>query len=69
MAYKGIIKKSRTYDSIALSQAVDVALPIWMAYSPEQIGISLPIYIAVRFLLNYLQTRLRASTTGPVGVK
>lgn len=69
MAYKGKIKKSRTYDSIALSQAVDVALPIWMAYSPEQIGISLPIYVVVRFALNYLQVKLRATTTGPVGVK
>lgn len=69
MAYQGIIKKSRTLDLAAISQIVDVIAPIWVLYSPEQIGISVPVYIAVRMLLNGLAVYLRHVTTGPIGEK
>lgn len=67
--YKGFIKKSRTYDSIALSQLIDVIAPIYMMLKPEDLGISIVAYAVIRIIINFAQVRLRAKTTGPVGQK
>ena len=67
--YKGVIKKSRTYDSIALSQFVDVAFMTLMAYTPEQLNLTIPVYAGIRVALHFLQVYLRKDTTGPVGDK
>ena len=67
--YKGVIKKSRSLDVTALSQFVDVLAPIYIMLQPEDIGISVVAYAAIRVLLNYAQMRLRFLTTGPVGEK
>jgi len=69
MKYQGIIKKSRTYDFIAVSQIVDAAALTWMAYTPEQMGLTIPVYAAIRFAIHAVQAVLRAKTTGPVGQK
>ena len=69
MAYKGLIKKSRTYDLTALSQLLDVAAPVFILYSPEQLGITVPVYMGLRILINWGAVALRKRTTGPVGVK
>jgi len=67
--YKGLIKKSRTYDSIAFSQIVDAAALTWMAYTPDQLGVTIPVYAGIRFIIHVVQGILRAKTTGPVGQK
>jgi len=69
MSYQGLINKSRTLDLTAISQVIDVIAPIWVLYSPEQIGISVPVYIGIRMLLNGLAAYLRYETKGPVGEK
>jgi len=69
MSYQGLINKSRTLDLTAISQVIDVITPIWVLYSPEQIGISVPVYIGIRMLLNGLAAYLRYETKGPVGEK
>lgn len=69
MKYQGIIKKSRTYDSIALSQIVDAVALGFLTYSPEQLGLTIPVYAAIRIGLNVTQAVLRNKTTGPVGDK
>jgi hypothetical protein len=69
MSYKGFIKKSRTYDHAAISQIIDGAAGIFVMYSPEQLGIAVPIYMLIRILLNAGAVWLRKDTTGPVGDK
>lgn len=69
MEYKGIIKGSRTLDVAALSVIIDAVSLGFLAYSPEQLGIAVPIYMTVRILLTAFQAYLRFKTTGPVGEK
>lgn len=69
MTYKGIIKKSRTLDLSMLNQMVDVVAAGVLMYEPEQLGITIPVYLAIRVGLNLLQVYLRYKTTGPVGEK
>jgi hypothetical protein len=68
MKYKGIIKKSRTYDHTAVSQMIDFALPVYILYTPEQLGLTVTTYAVIRIGLNALAGFLRHKTTGPVGV-
>lgn len=69
MAYNGIVKKSRTIDLAILNKVVDMAAATFILYEPEQIGISVPVYLAVRLLLNAAAIYLRHKTNGPVGEK
>jgi len=69
MEYKGVIKQSRTLDVAALSTVLDAVVPILVLYSPEQIGLTIPAYMALRMALNGLSAYLRLKTTGPVGEK
>jgi hypothetical protein len=69
MIYRGIIKKSRTLDLAMASQVLDAAALGFLAYSPEQLGITVPVYAAVRIGVNALQAYLRFKTQGPVGEK
>ncbi len=65
--YRGIIKRSRTYDLSALSQVIDTIGPVLIMYQPDQLGISIPVYMAIRLAVNGLAAYLRAKTIGPVG--
>lgn len=67
--YNGIIKKSRTLDLVALGTVVDGAGLGFLAYSPEQWGLTIPVYAAIRMALNGLSAWIRFKTSGPVGVK
>ena len=69
MRYNGIIKGSRTLDLAAASQMLDAAALGFLAYSPEQLGMAIPIYAALRTGINILQVYLRIKTTGGVGEK
>jgi len=69
MAYEGIIKKSRSLDAQALSVMVDAASLGFLAYSPEQLGIGIPIYMCLRIVLTAWAAYLRFQTTTPVGEK
>jgi len=69
MIYNGLIKKSRTLDLALVSQVVDGVAAGFLFYTPEQIGITLPIYAGVRMGINALQAYLRYKTNGPVGIK
>lgn len=69
MKYRGLIKQSRTLDLALLSQIVDAAALGFLAYSPEALGLTVPVYAGVRIGLNVLQAVLRFQTTGPVGHK
>lgn len=69
MQYKGLIKGSRTLDVAALSVVIDAASLGFLAYSPEQLGIGILLYMAIRIALTALQAYLRFKTTGPVGEK
>ena len=67
MAYDGVIKKSRTLDLAAVSVIIDAVSLGFLAYSPEQLGVGIPIYMAIRILLTGVAAYLRFKTTGPVG--
>jgi len=67
--YKGIIKGSRTLDAVALAGMLDAAMLGMLAYSPQDWGVSVPLYGAVRIALGILQAWLRFQTTTPVGEK
>lgn len=69
MKYKGCIKKSRTLDLALVSQIVDGVGLAFLAYDPEQLGITVPVYFGIRATLNGLQAYLRFKTMGPVGEK
>ena len=69
MKYQGIIKQSRTLDLAMLSSVLDAIALGFLAYSPEQLGITIPMYAGIRVAINALQAYLRFKTTGPVGVK
>ena len=66
---QGLIKGSRTLDLHALSTMVDSVAPLIILYQPEQIGISVPIYLVLRMALNALGAYLRFKTTAPIGEK
>lgn len=65
--YKGIIKKSRTLDLVMLGTVIDSAGLGFLAYSPEQWGITIGAYAAARMILNGLSAWIRFKTIGPVG--
>ena len=69
MKYEGILKKSRTLDLAMLSQIVDAVGLAFLAYSPEQLGVTTLVYFVIRVGLNGLQAFLRFKTVGPVGEK
>ena len=69
MKYQGLIKKSRTLDLAACSQMVDAMALGFLAYSPDQLGITVPVYAAIRVGINVLQAYLRYQTNGAVGQK
>ncbi len=69
MEYKGIIKGSRTLDVAALSVIIDAVSLGFLAYSPEQLGIAIPVYMAIRIALTAFQAYLRFKTTTAVGGK
>ena len=69
MAYGGVIKKSRTLDLAAVSVIIDAVSLGFLAYSPEQLGVAIPIYMGIRVLLTGLAAYLRFKTSGPVGEK
>lgn len=69
MEYKGVIKGSRSLDLAAISGMLDAAALSFLAYSPEQLGLAVPIYAGVRAVLTMAQFYLRFKTTGPVGEK
>jgi len=69
MTYQGIIKKSRTLDLAMVSQMVDAAALGFLAYDPEQLGLTIPLYAGIRVAINILQAYLRFKTNGPVGEK
>lgn len=63
---QGLIKGSRTLDLVAVSSMLDAAALSFLAYSPEQIGIAVPVYAALRTVVSVAQAWLRFQTTGPV---
>lgn len=67
MKYKGIIFGSRTYDITALSGMLDAGALAFLAYAPDQLGITVPVYAVIRAAITMLQAYIRAKTTGPVG--
>jgi len=69
MKYQGVIKKSRTLDLAMVSQMVDAAALGFLAYDPQQLGLTIPVYAGARVAINILQAYLRYKTTGPVGNK
>ncbi len=69
MAYSGIIKGSRTLDMHAIQLMIDAASLSFLAYSPEQLHIGIPIYAVIRLLFAVLGAYLRFQTTTPVGEK
>ena len=69
MEYKGVIKGSRTLDVAALSVVIDAASLGFLAYSPEQLGVGIPIYMTIRIAITAFQAYLRFKTTTPVGEK
>jgi len=69
MKYEGVIKKSRTLDLAALQTMIDAGFLAFMAYTPEQLGVTVPTFFGVRVAFSVLQAYLRFRTTGPVGGK
>lgn len=69
MEYNGIIKGSRTLDVAALSVVIDATSLGFLAYSPEQLDVTVPIYMGIRIALTAVQAYLRFKTTSPVGEK
>lgn len=67
MKYNGVVKGSRTLDLAVISGMLDAAALGFLAYSPEQLGLTVPIYAGVRILVTMAQFYLRYKTTGPVG--
>lgn len=67
MEYKGIIKGSRSLDMVAASMIVDAISLAVMAYTPEQLGITIPVYMFIRIGFGVVQAYLRFQTTSPVG--
>lgn len=67
--YNGKIKKSRTLDLLAVSTVLDAAALGFMAYTPEQLGVTIPAYMGLRIALTAGQAYLRFKTTGAVGEK
>lgn len=66
---KGIIKGSRTLDLAMLSMVLDSISLVFLAYSPEQLGVTVAIYALIRVVINVTSAVLRFKTTGPVGNK
>lgn len=65
----GILKGSRTLDSIALAGIVDAAALGFLMYSPEQLHVTVPVYAGIRIGFGILQAYLRFQTSTPVGEK
>lgn len=69
MKYTGIVKKSRTIDLAIVNKMVDAAAATLILYSPEQLGVTIPTYFAIRMGLNILAIILRHKTTKPLDEK
>jgi len=69
MSYTGLIKNSRTLDLVAISGMVDAISLGFLAYAPEQLHITVPVYAGIRITLGVLAAYLRFKTTTPVGEK
>ena len=69
MSYEGFILRSRTLDVSALSVILDAISLAFLAYNPEQLGITIPAYAGLRMAITGLQAYLRFKTVGPVGDK
>lgn len=69
MEYKGFIKGSRSLDHTALSMMIDAGSLAFLAYNPEQLGISVLVYALIRLALGVTAAYLRFQTTTPVGEK
>jgi hypothetical protein len=69
MSYSGFIKGSRTLDIIAIQSIVDAISLGFLAYSPEQWHISIPIYGIIRIGFGVLSAWLRFKTSTPIGAK
>ena len=67
MKYKGLIKKSRTLDLAAFSGMLDAVALSFLAFSPEQLGVTVLLYAAARGAVTALQFYVRFKTNGPVG--
>ncbi len=65
----GFIMGSRTLDLAAASAMLDAAALGFLAYSPAQLGITVPIYAGIRIVVTMAQVYLRFQTTGPVAGK
>jgi len=46
-----------------------VTLAAFLLYTPEQLKITVPVYLGIRLVLNIADIILRYKTTGPVGEK
>ena len=64
---KGVIKGSRTLDLAMLSMILDGISLGFLAYSPEQLGITVVVYAVIRIAINVTSAVLRFKTTTPVG--
>lgn len=69
MEYKGVIKGSRTLDLNLISGAIDAGFLVFLSYSPDQLGLTIPIYAGIRAFITVALFYLRFKTTGPVGEK
>lgn len=67
--YNGMIKGSRTLDLLAVSVVLDAVAFGFLAYTPEQLGVTVPAYMGLRIALTAVQAYLRFKTVGPVGEK
>ncbi len=67
--YNGVIKGSRTLDMQFIDAILASVLLSFMYFTPEQYGITVPVYAAIRGTLIVTGVILRFKTTGPVGEK
>ena len=66
--YNGIIKKSRTLDSLALLTGFNAMFPIILIYLPE-LGLGIKEMAVVNIIGNLILVILRFKTSTPVGKK
>lgn len=66
---RGFIKGSRTLDLKFVDTILSTCLLGFMYYTPEQYGITVPVYAAIRGTLIVFGVILRYKTTTAVGEK
>ena len=67
MKYKGLIKKSRTFDALALLTVLDAVFLAFMAYGADLV--SPKDYAIISMLGKGILAYLRLKTTTPIGSK